>query len=71
MTDDKHTGRLSSIVMRHDRTVMMINSLLNIRVLSYIAIVNIRLNPFFTHFVLNKICCNNPPAAILSPLKMK
>ena len=36
-----------------------------------VAVVNILQNPFFTHFILNEICCNNAVMAILVQLKMK
>lgn len=28
-----------------------------------IAVINILQNPFFTHFILNEICCNDYPGA--------
>lgn len=36
-----------------------------------ITVVNILQNPFFTHFFLNEICCNDAAMAILVQIKMK
>ena len=41
------------------------------RALINVAVVNILQNPFFTHFILNEICCNGAAMAILVQLKMK
>lgn len=34
-------------------------------------VINILQNPFFIHFILNEICCNDAAMAIRVQLKMK
>ncbi|TYE58744.1 hypothetical protein DJ508_12080 [Klebsiella michiganensis] len=67
----RQTVYLSSAGLGQHRAAMEINSLLNMRALMNIAVVNILQNPFFTHFILNEICCNDAAMAILVQLKMK